>query len=86
MRTQKVPPGRKPTQLDCRVTLAIRKGAQDKSKEGLQTPLDLAGQSHEDKVSGAGVVSKLGKFDINEAGAQRFPLESLNKTGHEFLG
>lgn len=49
--------------------------------------LTLAGQSHEATVTGGGtnlVTAHFGKFDLKEAGYQRFTLESLNEKGRPF--
>jgi len=64
--------------LDAVVELKLPKDAKSKLR------LTVAGQSREGEVVGAGtnlVAVKFGRFEIKEAGYQRFTLESLNPSG-----
>lgn len=67
-----------PGRLDCSVVLRLPKEASSKLR------LTVAGQSKEMTVSGDGVdpvTASFGAFEIQEAGYQRFSLQSLNPAG-----
>jgi len=67
-----------PGRLDCSVSLRLPKEAASKLR------LTVAGQSKEATVAGDGtnpVCADFGSFEIQEAGYQRFALESLNPQG-----
>jgi hypothetical protein len=71
---------RTPGTLDVSVALRLPEGAVSKLR------LTVAGQSRETSVHGTAgaVTASFGKFDVRQAGYQRFALESLNDKGKPF--
>lgn len=70
-----------PTTVEASLELRLPTNATSKLR------LTVAGQSYDAEVRGAGtnlVTARFGKFAINEAGYQRFALESLNPAGQPF--
>jgi hypothetical protein len=70
-----------PGTLEAAVELRLASNAVSKLR------LTVAGQSREASVEGAGtnvITASFGKFDLKEAGYQRFALESLNTAGQPF--
>ncbi len=67
--------------LECAVALRLAEGATSKLR------LNVAGQSREATVTGAGtnlVTASFGSYEIKDPGYQRFTLQSLNERGRAF--